>query len=183
MTQSVLFLACQMLAPLLVHLRGWSPVALFAVTVAVYAVFGGANLISAQQALSNIQGQENEYQDTYYVVGRGYYLLNIGFVMAFFAVVTWLQTRFGAMLFPKITKALFWLFHLGLMGSSVSFTILDLLPKPRRYIDYPDSMETITLIISWAAFFSSIAVIGLLGLLVLSGVLAWRENRKNRNYP
>lgn len=180
MAHSILFLACLILAPLFVHLRGWSPAAIFAVAMLVYAIFGGMNFIGTQIVLSNVQETEPAYRGTYYVVNRGYVSLNLGLAMAFFAAATWLQNRFRAMLYPKTTKALFWLFHLGLIGSSAFSTVLAFfLPKPRRYIDYPEFMEIFISVSSWASIFSSIAALGLLGLLVWSSFLAWRASRKN----
>ncbi|AAV97112.1 hypothetical protein KQ247_11790 [Ruegeria pomeroyi] len=180
MVQSIFFLFCLILAPLVAHLRQWSPTALFAVATLVYAAFGGANFVSTQIVLSNIRETEPAYRDTYYVVNRGYVSLNLGLAMAVFAVLTWLQTRFGAMLYPKITKALFWLLHLGLIGGSAFSTMLVfLLPKPRRFIDYPEFMETFILVGSWATLISSIAVLGLLGLLVWSSALTWLASRNS----
>lgn len=180
MAHSVLFLACLILAPLLAHLRGWSPAALFAVATLVYVIFGGTSSIGTQLVLNNSRDTEPAYRDTYYVVSRGYVSLNLGLTMAFFATITWLQNRFGAMLYPKTTKALFWLIHLGLIGATAFSTVLAFfLPKPHRYIDYHEYMQVFVSVGAWASIFSSIAALGLLGLLVWSSFFAWRASRKS----
>jgi hypothetical protein len=177
---SIFFLVCLILAPLVTHLRQCPPAALFAVAALVYFAFGGVGLINAQIILSNIQKPESQYQYTHNVLYRGHGSINLGLTMAFFAALTWLQTCFGRMLYPKITKAFFWLFHLGLIGSSAYARALAFFfPKPRRYIDYPEIMETFILVSSWASFVTTIAVLSLLGLLVWSSMLAWWVTRNS----
>ena len=45
---SVVFLACLILAPLMAHIRGWKPAALFFAVAAVYAVFGAVSFAQIQ---------------------------------------------------------------------------------------------------------------------------------------
>lgn len=155
---SVALLFGLILAPLLVHLRGWKPAALFFAAASVYAVFGAVSFVQIQIALSQVREVEPAYHDTYYVVSHGHFLVNIGVAMAIFGAITWVQTRFGAMRYPTLTKLLFWILHIALIGStSFQGVLAFILPRPRRYIDYPELMETYVLISSWSGFLSQTA--------------------------
>ena len=102
---SVVFLTCLILAPLIAHIRGWKPAALFFAVAAVYGIFGAVSF--AQIVLIQVPDAELAYHDTYYVVSHGHFLVNIGIAMAVFGGITWVQTRFGAMRYPTLTKILF----------------------------------------------------------------------------
>ncbi len=43
----------------------------------------------------------------------------------------------------------------------------------RKYIDYPELIETYILVSSWSGFLSQIALLGLLGLLLWSIMAKW----------
>lgn len=171
---SVTLLFGLILAPLLVHLRGWKPAALFFAAAAVYAVFGTFSFAQIQIALSQARKAETAYHDTYYVVSHGHFLVNIGIAMAVFGAITWVQTRFGAMRYPALTKLLFWILHIALIGStSFQGVLAFILPRPRRYIDYPELMETYVLISSWSGVLSQAALLVLLCLLLWSITAKW----------
>ena len=173
---SVVFIACLILVPLVAHIRGWKPAALFFAVAAVYAVFGAVSFAQIQIVLSQVREAEPAYHDTYYVVSHGHFLVNIGIAMAVFGTITWVQTRFGAMRYPTLTKILFWVLHITLMAStSFQGALAFILPKPRRYIDYPEFMETYVLISAWSGFLSQVALIGLLILLIWSIIAKWRS--------
>ena len=173
---SAALLFCLILAPFLANLRGWKPASLFFAAAAVYAVFGAVSFAQIQIALNRIREAEPAYHDTYYVVSHGYFLLNIGIAMAVFGSITWIQTRFGAMRYPTLTKILFWVLHVALIGStSFQGVLAFILPKPRRYIDYQEFMETYVLISAWSGFLSQAALIGLLCLLLWSITAKWLE--------
>lgn len=176
MMYSVVFIACLILVPLVAHIRGWKPAALFFAVAAVYAVFGAVSFAQIQIVLSQVREAEPAYHDTYYVVSHGHFLVNIGIAMAVFGTITWVQTRFGAMRYPTLTKILFWVLHITLMAStSFQGALAFILPKPRRYIDYPEFMETYVLISTWSGFLSQVALIGLLILLIWSIIAKWRS--------
>ena len=176
MMYSVVFLACLILAPLIAHIRGWKPATLFFAVAAVYAVFGAVTFAQVQIVLSQVRETEPAYHDTYYVVSHGHFLVNIGIAMAVFGGITWVQTRFGAMRYPTLTKILFWILHIALIGStSFQGALAFILPKPRRYIDYPEFMETYVLISAWSGFLSQTALLGLLSLLIWSIIAKWRS--------
>ena len=107
MMYSVVFLTCLILAPLIAHIRGWKPAALFFAVAAVYGIFGAVSFAQIQIVLSQVREAEPAYHDTYYVVSYGHFLVNIGIAMAVFGGITWVQTRFGAMRYPTLTKILF----------------------------------------------------------------------------
>jgi heme/copper-type cytochrome/quinol oxidase subunit 1 len=178
LNQTVFFIACLIIVPLAVHIRQWRPAALFAVTALVYAIFGSVNFINTQIILSSIAESEPQLHDTYYVVNPGSTSLNHGLIMAFFAALTWLQTRLGAMRFPRATRAFFWPLHLGLIGASSSAIVHTfLLPKPQRYIDYPEYIEAINRITSWALICGAVACLALTVLLIWSIALRWKVGR------
>ena len=171
---SAVFLLCLILVPLLASIRGWKPAALFFAVAAVYAVFGAVSFAQIQIALSQVREAEPAYHDTYYVVSHGHFLWSIGIAMAVFGTITWIQTRFGAMLYPTLTKILFWVLHVALIGSTSFQRVLAfVLPTPRRYIDYPEFMETYVQISAWSGFLSQVALIGLLCLLLWSIMAKW----------
>ncbi|KEJ94343.1 cbb3-type cytochrome c oxidase subunit I [Pseudosulfitobacter pseudonitzschiae] len=171
---SAVFLICLIVAPLLANIRGWKPAALFFAVAAVYGVFGAVSFAQIQIALSQVREAEPAYQDTYYVVSHGHFLWNIGIAMAVFGAITWIQTRFGAMLYPALTKILFWVLHVALVGStSFKGVLAFVLPKPRRYIDYPEFMEIYFLINAWSGLVSQAALVGLLCLLLWSVTAKW----------
>ena len=162
------------LAPLLVHLRGWKPAALFFAAAAAYTAFGAFSFVQIQIALSQIRKAEPAYNDTYYVVSHGRFLINIGIAMAVFGAITWVQTRLEAMRYPALTQLLFWILHVALIGStSIQGVFAFILPAPRRYIDHPELMETFVLISSWSSFLSQVALVGLLCLLLWSITAKW----------
>jgi heme/copper-type cytochrome/quinol oxidase subunit 1 len=137
-------------------------------------VFGAVSFAQLQISLSQVQVAEPAYHDTYYVVSHGHFLVNIGIAMAVFGAITWVQTRFGAMRYPALTKLLFWILHIALIGNTIFQGVLAfILPKPRRYIDYPEFMETYVLISSWSGFLSQAAILGLLCLLLWSITAKW----------
>lgn len=148
--------------------------------MAVYGILGSGILSGGQIFLQNISEIEPTLRERYEVVSRYYAWGNLGLIMGILAAITWLQTRFGAMLYPVATKTLFWFLHLGLIGSVVFSTFLNfLIPEPRKYIDHPELIESQLLVASWASTLSSIAFIGLLGLLILSSVLTRRARCKS----
>jgi heme/copper-type cytochrome/quinol oxidase subunit 1 len=120
-TFSLVILMALILAPLLVQLRNWAPAALFFAVAVVYLLFGAVHWVQMQIAFNQAHEAATAHQDTYYVVGQGHDLMNLGVAMAMFGVITWLQTYFGAMRYPAMTRVLFWVLHIGLiLGSDCS---------------------------------------------------------------
>ncbi len=172
---SFVFLASLILAPLILHIRHRTPAALFFSAALVYAIFGAASFVQVQIFLSQIEDAEPAYHDTYYVVSHGHFSMNLGIAMAVFGLITWVQTRLGAMKYPSLTKILFWLLHIALIGSTAfQGALAFVLPKSGRYIDYPELMETYLLVSSWSGFLASNSLLGLLGLLLWSVFAKWR---------
>lgn len=176
MIYSAALLFCLILAPLLANLRSWKPAALFFAVAAVYAAFGAVRFVQIQIALSRIREAQPAYHDTYYVVSHGHFLMNVGIPMAVLGSITWIQTRFGAMRYPTLTKILFWVLHIALIGStSFQGALAFILPKPRRDIDDPNFMEIDALISASSGFLFQAALIGLLCLLLWSITAKWLE--------
>ncbi|MCH2075853.1 MAG: hypothetical protein MK180_03050 [Rhodobacteraceae bacterium] len=172
MIYNATFLFCLIVAPLVVNLRGWSPAALFLAAAAVYILFGSVSFAQTQLVLSQIRDAEPAYYDTYYVVGDGNFLWSI--VMAACGAITWIQTRFGAMRHPDLTKILFWILHVSLIGSTFLPSLLFVVPpKPRRYIDYQEVMETYASVSAWSGIMSKAALVALLCLLLWSVTAGW----------
>jgi len=173
---SVTLLFGLILAPLLAHFRGWKPAALFFAVAVIYAAFGAISFAHMQIVLSDVRETEPTFHDTYYVVSHGHYMVNLGIAMAVLGAITWVQTRFGAMRYPTLTKTLFWALHIGLIGSTAFQGVLAfILPRPRRYIDCPEFMEAYVMISSWSGFLSQVALLGLLCLLLWSITAKWLE--------
>lgn len=173
---SAIYLISLILAPLLASIRGWAPAALFFAVAAIYTVFGAVSVVQIQIALSQVQEPEPAIHDTYYLMSHGHFMRTTGIVMAILGTITWIQTRFGAMLYPTLTKILFWVLYIAVFGSTSFDTVIDfVLPTPRRYIDDPDFMQTYFQIKVWSALLSQVALIGLLCLLLWSIVAKWRK--------
>lgn len=174
MGPTIFLITCLVALPLAAHLRQWQPAALFASATLVYAVFDGIGFVNFQIFLSNIHSQEAQLHDTYYVVNHGNMGLGLGAVMALMALLTWVQTRLGAMRYPRQTRLLFWPFHLGLIGSnSVAIILAHLLPHPRRYIDYPDFVAVLNTVSSWALLLGTATGALLVSLMIWSVFLRW----------
>ena len=175
MIYSAAFLFCSILIPLLGNLRGWKPAGLFFAAATVYAVFGAASFAQVQIALSQVTVVERAYHDTYFVVSHGHFVLSMGIIMAVLGAITCIQTRFGAMRYPTLTKILFWVLHVALIGStSFQGALAFILPMPRRYMDQLEFMETYALISAWSGLLSQAALFGLLCLLLWSIMPKWQ---------
>lgn len=174
MIYSLTFLFILILAPLLANLRGWTPAGLIFAAAVVYLAFGAASFAQIQFGSSQIKATESAYHDTYYVVSHRHFSMNMGIGMAVYGVITWVQTRFGAMKYPTLTKVLFWVFHIALIASTALQGVLAfVLPMPRRYTDYIEFTETYNLISTWFGIVSLTALLGLLGLLLWSVMAKW----------
>lgn len=163
------------LAPLAAQLRRWQPAALFAVTALVYAVFAGLSMLDLPVSIGSWRESREPnvaLYDTYFVIGPRVDVLGVGMIMGCLAAVTWLQSRFGAMFYPLVTKYLFWIFHIG--GTSIA-TVVPLTMVPlRRYIEYPEYFAVINAISVWSAVISSVALMALIGLLIWSVLRSWK---------
>ncbi|MEM9969492.1 MAG: hypothetical protein AAF762_00115 [Pseudomonadota bacterium] len=176
------FVACQIIGPLAAHLGRRSPAALFTVAAIIYTVFAFISLINVRTALRAAQNADPAYGDTFYVVpilGGGIAGASTwALVMALFAAVMWAQTRCGALMYPRVTKVLFWGLHLGLLGASTSVTGLwTATVGPRRYVDYPEFMQALVTVHAWSSGIAQMSVIGLVTLLFVSIVMVWRARR------
>ncbi|MGB3493594.1 MAG: hypothetical protein WBA57_12755 [Elainellaceae cyanobacterium] len=169
MIYSAVFLFCLILAPLLASLRGWKPASLFFVVAVVYGVCGAVSFAQIQFSLSQTQEVAPAYNDTYLVVSSFYLLLNIGIAMAIFGGITWAQTRLGAMRYPTLTKIIFWILHITVMGTTAFQGVFAfILSKPPKIFDPLEFIESYMLINAWAGVLSQAALLGFFCLLLWS---------------
>lgn len=180
MATSILFLVLQVLAPLLAFHKRWQPTRLFAVVMLVYAVCGGAGLMETKMTIASSEGTDLQFHDFFYAWSRAHLMLNFALVTGLFATITWLQTRFGAMLYPRTTTALIGIFHLSLVaGLLYPWVLAFFWPEPENYFQNSGLMKIHLKIQVWSSLLSSAAIVGLLGLLVWSTLLTIYASRKN----
>jgi heme/copper-type cytochrome/quinol oxidase subunit 1 len=176
LASNVILLACLIAAPLVVQLRGARPAVLFFAAAIAYASVGAVNFVHVQQLLRDARTADPSHGDTYYVVSHAHHALSLGFILAALGVLTWLQTKFGAMRYPCGTKVLFWLLHLSLIGSSRYFGFLAFVfRRPRRYVEYPDIMSTYSSLAAASGFVSSMTVLAIVAVLLWSVFLKVRS--------
>lgn len=90
------------------------------------------------------------YSDTYYVVSKGYFWLNMAsfyLVAAGLALLIWKLAR-G--LPKRLLVSAFWVFHIGAGAVVVPAAIAPYL-IPKRYVDFPDSLYWSTMMSSFGA--------------------------------
>lgn len=175
MALAFVFFLFAILAPLLVHLKGCKPATLFVVAAFAYAVFAGINFAEAQIAASKLTSSTKEFRYYSIEVYRGNVSVVYGLILTFFGVLTWVQTRFGAMLHPRTTKGLFLVLHLSLFGARSHVLIFEhFIPWPRRYIHYPSFMKMWDQGQLFSFYVAIVTGLGLIGLLVWSAIVRHR---------
>lgn len=169
MTPAQIALLAIALLPLVAALRRWPPDIHFLLPALGYAAMGGLKLTQTRIALSQAPAPGNAYSDTYYTVSNGHFLLSSAIIFAVLAGVIWIQRRFGALIFPKLTLACFWLLHgAWLVQAGITLSASAVFRPPRRYIDYAEFMQQIAGISSASAKGIGLALLGLLALLIVS---------------
>lgn len=169
MALAFVFFLFAILAPILAHLKGCKPATLFVVAAFAYAIFAGINFAEAQIVSSRSLGADRAYRcNPIDEVFRGNISVVYGLILTFFGVLTWVQTRFGAMLHLRTTKSLFWALHLGLLGArSHSLIFEHFFPMPRRSSEF-NSLEMWYQSQAFSVFVAIAAGLGLIGLLIWS---------------
>ncbi|MEM7076643.1 MAG: hypothetical protein AAF484_16250 [Pseudomonadota bacterium] len=175
MIQQTLYLFFLFAIPLFVQFRGWPVSWLFASAALCYVVIAGISFAEIKLILAQIERAEPAYHDTYYVTHAGNYATSFALAMTFFAATSWLQERYAAMRFPKLTKGFFWLLHLAVLGSASAPIWIGRLFMPRRYVDYPEYFQIVNWIATGSAALSLFSCVGLLVLLIWSCVAKWRS--------
>ena len=80
---------------------------------------------------------------------------------------------------PALTKSLFWVLHVALIGSTFFTGLLSfVLAKPRQYIGYQEFVETYVLMSAWSGILSQAALVGLLCLLLWSVIASWLGRKR-----
>lgn len=178
MSFEIIFLISAVLLPLVGNLKWRHPHALFLAASVPFLVFGIIQATETGIPLSQSPQIDRAYDDTYYVVAKGNYWRNLGFVMLALFAVTWLQGRFGAMRYPKLTVILFWMLHLGLLvivGLPEIFHTFALMP--RRYVDYPDVFRVLNFWSTLASVVAGVSLLALVSLLIFSCFETWKSRR------
>lgn len=170
MTYALVFLAGLILAPLIAQLRGGAPASLFFAAAAVHLAGGVFSFVQMEEVLRQVPEAAPAIHDTYYIVHTHRYTMMIGAVLAVIGAIIWAQTRFGAMRYPAVTKALFWLLHGGTaVSTAFQSPLAALLPVPRQFTDIT-TWETVGASRLAASLLASLALLGLLALLLWSVV-------------
>ncbi len=175
MNLSLFLLICLIVVPAAAHLRQWQPAALFAVVAIVYALFGSIGLLDNQMISGDPLNMRTPF-DSYDVAKDGWLAIRIGSFMAFMSGVFWLQTYFDAMRYRRVTKMLFWLFHLGITTVNFAAQIIGFFfPVPKRYTDYDNFTELLYNVTLAAELVAILAFVSLTCLLVWSAVRTWKR--------
>lgn len=164
-----------MVGPAVAHLKHLQPAALFAIVAIVYAFFGSIGFLGDQVTSGDPLDVQTPFSS--YDVAKDWWLaIRLGAVMAFMSGVIWMQTYVGAMQYPRVTKMLFWLFHLGIItDNSAAKFILFFFPVPQRYTDYDTFAELLYHITLVAELVVILAFLSLTCLLMWSAVRNWKR--------
>ena len=140
---------------------GKEPAPIMAGLMALGLAIAGLSQLPLAQYVSKTA---TSYQDTYYIVSRGYFLLNIAAFYLVAAALALLIFRVGRGWPKRILTPMFWLCHLG-FGAMIVARHVAMFSVPKRYVDYPEAFY-------WVSWFDIIGVqisqLGAVGLLVLA---------------
>nr|QDE53439.1 cytochrome c oxidase subunit 1 [Sphaerirostris picae] len=102
------------------------------------------------------------FHDTYFVVAHFHYVLSMGVVFSMAVGMNyWFPLVFGTALRESWLKVNFYLIFIGVNLTFFPQFILGMMGMPRRYVDYPDSME----------FWNSLSSLG--SMISVAGVLVY----------
>ncbi|RVU38843.1 hypothetical protein EOI86_06140 [Hwanghaeella grinnelliae] len=139
----------------------------------ITSLFISANIPVA--VLLGSDGQNGIFLDTSYVVASFHTLIAQLLVIFILAAITWVQDRFHAMRFPRISRWLFWPFFTSIAALNSNDLILQLtMSQPHRYIDYADGFELYNQISLVSAYTALMAMVAILALAIWSAYARWR---------
>ncbi len=174
--QEVALVAFALALPLIVQLRGGPISWMFAsVTLCYLALLFGTGIFWNVKVFSQSIGFGRAYHATYNealsIDGAASYT----FPLPFLAVTTWLQEKFRAMLYPRLTVGLFWLLNLAVLALFIGPVRLSGWFAPPRYLDDAEIFQTLGFVINVLTVFWLVSCVGLLGTLIWSSVARLRE--------
>ncbi|MEJ6477253.1 MAG: hypothetical protein QNL92_01080 [Octadecabacter sp.] len=146
-----LFAAVLIAAPLALHLRGVGAAglsltvsAIYGLTVGVIAALLSIHAGSGLDLLARLtmvpQGIDRSYLDTYYVAANLKFLAKPALLFGSIGLILWVLTRWQALRYQRIAKALFWVLHLCVLAMPFVVLLITRHAMPRRYIDYEEAM-------------------------------------------
>ena len=136
----------------------------------IYTLLGAVVLLDTQvlhtRSLSVSQG--HLFHDTYYVIAHAYWYLSLAILTAGLAAILWAQGKWLSHPVAWLTKALNWMFHIGLLASITANSWLAIVGVPRRYVDYEAAIAPVRLAQTVSGGLSFLALAGLATLLIIA---------------
>lgn len=111
----MLAIFCLIFVPFIIQKREYSISSMFVVAALIYGGFGLYNYFSNYFVAIWPPSSTAPMTERFYwhIFKHGFYTLEPTLVLAYFAVVTKLQSSAGALFFARTTKILFWLLNLS----------------------------------------------------------------------
>ncbi len=165
---------CAIGFPLIGHQMLWNPASFFAVVGATYAILGVFYFLGTRYWGTEIAGENSQFYDTYYVVSRRHFYLNMALYMLLPAALLWLQARLKVILFRRSTIGIFWAINLGTLIGVVVAKIMKSIVIPKLDVDYEAAFNILNLVTVWSTFIVQVAL-GLLVILFFVSVILRRK--------
>lgn len=118
----MLAIFCLIFVPFIIQKREYSISSMFVVAALIYGGFGLYNYFSNYFVAIWPPSSTAPMTERFYwhIFKHGFYTLEPTLVLAYFAVVTKLQSSAGALFFARTTKILFWLLNLSFIFFSAT---------------------------------------------------------------
>lgn len=151
------------------HLLYWSgAAALFIVNLIALAPIIQTGERAITLSHSDVNGAVHT---TRYVISQGYFSSGLDFALFGLGLVVWAQQKWGALIFRRMTRLVFWLFYGAAVLSQLGAITLSRPGKDtRRYADYVANLERFEVIYNLALIMVYLSLITFAALLILSVV-------------